>query len=317
MSNSCGKYAMVNIKTGSIWPALCGCRSCERKECRELYASRRIAQVQGVVVTNALNRFITLTVDPKNFTSDKDAWEKIPHVWLKLRKRLCRAFPGIKFIMLLEKHKKNNRPHIHGFLNRYIPVEWLWKNWEECGGGHNGYMELIKGNFEEVSRYVGKELSVYKYVGKDCINIGNYVKRKQRIMWKSVGLKGGDNQPNLDVVLIKDVKIYDGNGNFVLPDAEVQLIIDSVSKPDQGKEAWHEKRFTWENVERACTGGNEESSKELASCGRQQEGKSKGEQAESTESEDKRRDQEAFGQVKEYLCQCVQEDTKVYVHLGR
>lgn len=209
----CGRHAFVNLTTGKIVPYHCKGRSCTNTRCRELYAKKRVGMIKDLVEENKLDRFFTLTLDEKRWYNSREAWEEISHVWSKFRKRLNREYKGIKFVAILEKHKKNDRPHIHGFWNQYVSQGWISKNWDECGGGRVVDIRRVE---DDVSSYVGKQLDVAKYVGKDNVNVGSYVKKRKRIFWRSTGLKceAEKKEKEKGWVLVKEV-FYDEEGNLL------------------------------------------------------------------------------------------------------
>ena len=204
---TCGQYLMYNTRTKTYWQHRCNLRTCQRIECRKIYAWKRQQQIKDVAELNNLDKFITLTLDQKKFASAKDAWSKIAHIWEKFRKRLVRKHRGIKFICILEKHKKNNFPHIHGLIrwtgstgkSLFIDKEWVDKNWEECGGGSVCEVEQVVG---DISGYLSKSLNISKYFGKGNLDISRWVSPRQRVMWMSRGLLQTKREKNPDVHML-------------------------------------------------------------------------------------------------------------------
>lgn len=143
--------------------------------------------ITALIKEYGLIRFFTLTLAPDMIPCGIDPWDYIHHPWSKLLKRLKRLSAQFKFVAILEKHKNNDRPHIHGFTNVWISqVDWSIM-WHECKGGDIVWIEQVKSG--EVSSYVSKELEVAKYVGKENL-IGAYKQKKgHRTLWRSKGLK--------------------------------------------------------------------------------------------------------------------------------
>ncbi len=296
---SCGRFAMQDWEQGTFWRNQCNGRSCHHKECRQAYARKRVKEITDLVNLNGLNRFITLTLDHKKWSSAQEAWEGIAGVWSMFRKRLRRAFKGIKFVCILEKHKESDYPHVHGFLNQFVPSRWISKNWEECGGGIMTDIELVRG---DVTAYVTKQLEVAKYVGKDNVNIGDWVAPRKRVIWKSRGLITPPPKPKRPVRFVRRYMLFGVDGKLTLTQGEVDCILNENIMALIG-ETWYgtEKRHTWTNLERTLTelsiGGFAQRGSYVASNGRRQEGDEKSKGTAPAKAEDKRRNQKVDRQV--------------------
>ncbi len=143
--------------------------------------------ITALIKEYGLTKFFTLTLDPDMIPSTQDPWNYIHYPWSKLRKRLRRLYPGFQFVAILEKHKTNNRPHIHGFTNVWISqLDWSIM-WNECEGGQIVWIEKVKDG--DVSSYVSKELEVAKYVGKDNLVAAYRQRNGHRTLWRSEKLK--------------------------------------------------------------------------------------------------------------------------------
>lgn len=180
-----------NVKTLEVAPFRCKSGRCERSDCRDMYCKKRLALLCNLIPEYNLQTFFTLTLD-RSLTLQA-AWDTIAHIWLKMRKRLNRiakrSEQAFRYVAVLEAHK-DGYPHIHGFTNLYVwKTEWSY-HWEQSGGGRNG--SNVKGVTDtlKAGEYVGKELEVGKYVGKDnlCRALKQVAPRK-RTMWRSKGLK--------------------------------------------------------------------------------------------------------------------------------
>lgn len=181
----------VNKKTLEVAPFRCKSGRCERSDCRDMYCKKRLALLCNLIPEYGLQTFFTLTLD-RSLTLEV-AWDTIAHVWSKMRKRLNRlakqSKQDFRYVAVLEAHK-DGYPHIHGFTNLYVwKAEWSY-HWEQSGGGRNG--SNVKGVTDtlKAGEYVGKELEVGKYVGKDnlCKALKQVAPRK-RTMWRTKGLK--------------------------------------------------------------------------------------------------------------------------------
>jgi hypothetical protein len=126
-----------------------------------------------------------------------------------MRKRLRRRFKEFRFVAVLEKHKQNDRPHIHGFTNVWLSQSEWSVMWNECGGGKIVWVEKVRS--EEVSEYVGKEISVARYVGKENLAVN---RKKIRKLWRSKGMKASFELKEDKTWCIIKEKVYNENGEL-------------------------------------------------------------------------------------------------------
>lgn len=182
----CGTWAWINLKTGEKMPFYCGGASCGRSICRRKFWKKRILTIACLIREYNLIRFFTLTLDREK-VSVNGAWNEIPHIWLKMRKRLRRRFPELKFVAVLEAHKDTRYPHIHGFTNIWMKqAEWS-DMWADCGGGPVVWIEAVT---DDVEAYVTKELEVANYVGKDnLLDAKSMLEAGKRSFWRSENTK--------------------------------------------------------------------------------------------------------------------------------
>lgn len=143
--------------------------------------------ISALIKEYGLTRFFTLTLDRNMIPSSQEPWSYIHHPWTKLRKRLKRLYHDFKFVAILEGHKNNKYPHIHGFTNVWVPqVDWSIM-WNECEGGQVVWVEQVKDG--DVSGYVSKELEVARYVGKENLVAAYKQRNGKRTLWRSEKLK--------------------------------------------------------------------------------------------------------------------------------
>ena len=210
----CGRWAWLNRKKGTIEPFKCGKATCIRPECKKLFWSRRVRLIQALVDEHSLDKFFTLTLNRDGFDSKLEPWEYIHHCWLKFRKRMNRRFENYKFCAILEAHKNDTWPHIHGFTNCWLSQKDYSDIWENCGGGPIVWVERVK--YGSVGEYVGKELAVARYVGKEQITGAVAKTKKKRTLWRSTGLKAKHElTSNQDYVIVQE-NVFDSKGNQVL-----------------------------------------------------------------------------------------------------
>src|SRR5207253_9040018 len=104
-------HRRVNCKT---W----GCGYCgPRRAKRYKWAIRHLAERHG------LNKFLTLTLDPKKIEGNPVRYLRA--VFDKFRVYLRRKHgQTVTFIAVLES-QRNGNPHLHVLLDRYFPPSWI------------------------------------------------------------------------------------------------------------------------------------------------------------------------------------------------
>jgi len=127
-----------------------GCAYCgPRKAKRYKGAIRAIAERDG------LNRFLTLTLDPRKIEGDPVRY--LRQVFNKFRVYLLRRYGhSIKYITVLEFHK-SGIPHLHVLVDRYIPQEWISQAWSSLGGGKIVHIKIV--DVHRISHYLAKYLT--------------------------------------------------------------------------------------------------------------------------------------------------------------
>lgn len=109
---------------------------------------------------NELQRFLTITLPSSvRGLAPADQWRIEQRVWNRLRNRLVRKYPKLRFLWVREPHK-NGTPHRHALISHYIPQTWLSQVVADCGGGR-----VVDIRFVDAHR-VGAYLS--KYLSKDA-----------------------------------------------------------------------------------------------------------------------------------------------------
>ena len=125
------------------------------------YKAQQVNRMQRLLDYSKRARYlITLTVDPKRFTSDRLAHEGLKASWNILRKRVQRINPNVQGITATEP-QKNGNPHMHIILwNIHIPnyLKWARKAYEVS----TGYVQIQpikagnKGAVSYLAKYLGK-----------------------------------------------------------------------------------------------------------------------------------------------------------------
>jgi hypothetical protein len=131
------------------------CKSWNCSFCGPRRAKRYKHAIRATAEALHLQRFLTLTLDPKKIEGDpvrylNAAFDKL-RVYLK---RQCGVAP--QYIRVLEFQKSGN-PHFHILIDRYIDLEWIRKAWVAVGGGFMVDIRLV--DVHRVSRYLSKYLT--------------------------------------------------------------------------------------------------------------------------------------------------------------
>lgn len=138
-------------ETGSFrcgsWRCYCCAHRMRYNMIREV---RRLAKEKG------LDRFLTLTLDPKKLPSDCDKFEYIMKRWNKFRIYLNRTFGETSFVWVLEL-QENGNPHLHALISRYVPQTWVSRTWAGMGGGK--IVDIQQADVQRVGNYLSKYLA--------------------------------------------------------------------------------------------------------------------------------------------------------------
>jgi len=182
----CGIWQMRNKTDNRHHDFFCGSMRCENPECQRKFVWRRREIMDGVMEQYGLNRFFTLTLDPKKVNGGiYDAWDEIANMWQKMRKRInryCMTDHGQPFVFIcIVEAQKNGMPHIHGLTSNWINKMQLRKHWQECGGGRT--------NIQAVRRPKNAGNYMAKYMGKEeILAAAEYTLPGTRTIWRSRGL---------------------------------------------------------------------------------------------------------------------------------
>ena len=128
-----------------------GCAYCGPKK-----ASRYRRAIRELAEKYKLNRFLTLTLDPKA-PGDQDPVAYINASFAKWRIYLKRKFGvSITYIRILEFQKSGN-PHFHILVDRFIPQAWIQSTWQAIGGGR--FVDIRYVDIHRIARYLSKYLT--------------------------------------------------------------------------------------------------------------------------------------------------------------
>jgi len=186
---SCRPMYWYNSRTSERIPYKCGSARCNRRECVESWARKRLAICNDLIKKIGRPRFFTLTVDRSHTVAE--AWDMIPAWWKAMRDKIRRwleklDMPKMKFFAVLEAHE-DGYPHIHGFWNFYIPVNVLSSMWSKCAPGYIVDVRAVDDD-NQASEYLHTEMG--RYLGKgQSVNGARMAGHRQRTFWRSKGLK--------------------------------------------------------------------------------------------------------------------------------
>lgn len=112
--------------------------------------------------SHALNKLLTLTLDPKLIPTGADSFEHIRSVWAKFRIYLRREGTRrgykkpVSFIAVVEL-QKSGVAHMHVLLNRYVDQAWISQAWNALGGGY--IIDIRHVDAHRVSHYLAKYMT--------------------------------------------------------------------------------------------------------------------------------------------------------------
>lgn len=134
------------------------CKKWSCKRCGPIKAWQACRDIPKFIKEKSLNRFLTLTLDPKKVPEDINVHKYIWKVWAKFRTYLKRKLKEkISYICVLELHK-SGMPHLHILVNRFIPQSWISNSWSAVGGGKIVFIEKIK-DAKRIGYYLSKYLT--------------------------------------------------------------------------------------------------------------------------------------------------------------
>jgi hypothetical protein len=139
-----------------------------RADCRKLSCDhcgpKKAARYRHAIADRAgehkLQRFMTLTLDPKKIDQDQDSVTYLRKCFAKFRVYLGREFEKVSYIAIVELHK-SGLAHLHVLVGVFIPQAWISENWQRVGGGRIVDIRLV--DIHNVSAYLSK------YVTKDLL----------------------------------------------------------------------------------------------------------------------------------------------------
>ena len=153
----CGHYTLIGEKDGKYKHHRFRCKSyacgiCGPKKIRMV--RKRIAQR---AVEHKLQRFLTLTLDPKKLEPGCDLKAKIGYLsdaWRKMRVYLKRKLgKSLVFVAVMEL-QQNGNPHLHMLVGSWLGKDWISNAWQRAGGGK--FTRIEAADVHRVSAYLAK-----------------------------------------------------------------------------------------------------------------------------------------------------------------
>lgn len=138
------------------------CRKLSCPHCGPVKAKHYRLAIAKRANEHKLQRFMTLTLDPRKIPEDQDSVSYLRACFAKFRVYLGRKYgkEKVSYISIVELHR-SGRAHLHVLVGVYIPQEWISENWQRVGGGRIVDIRLV--DIHNVARYLSK------YVTKDLL----------------------------------------------------------------------------------------------------------------------------------------------------
>jgi len=152
----CGLHSLGGRLDGRYRVSRLRCKSWSCPHCAQKRAKRLKKAIVEQSQAHGLDRFLTLTMDPKKGTA-AESWPQIKQTWKKFQTYLARKQgKGIKFLWVIEA-QKNGYAHLHILLDRYIPQAWISQAWDRLGGGRIVF--ITRANVRHTGPYLSKYLT--------------------------------------------------------------------------------------------------------------------------------------------------------------
>ncbi len=143
---------------------------CKGYDC-SICGPRKIRRVRRAIVQYAidhnLQRFLTLTLDPKKLPPELALIEMIAYLrdsWRKMRVYIQRKLGrSLVFISVVELHQ-SGVPHLHVLVGSYLPQRWVSIAWQAAGGGR-----IVDGRHVDIHRVAAY---LAKYITKEKLCSG-------------------------------------------------------------------------------------------------------------------------------------------------
>lgn len=132
---------------------------CKRWSC-PICGPKRAKKLRFAIIQKAtegkLQRFLTLTLDPRNCTAE-DSGEYLKNTWRKFRVSLKRQCGDTIDYILISENQKSGYAHLHILIDRYISQKWLQTAWQCVGGGK--FVNIKYVDIHRIAAYLSKYLT--------------------------------------------------------------------------------------------------------------------------------------------------------------
>lgn len=178
----CGSWTWHEVITGELQQFYCGSMRCSRNRCTNTFWSDRVNRIGNSCrfLHNPPNypaKFFTLTYP--DTLSDEETWARWWYPWNNFRKIVKRKYGSFSYMAILEKHKNNDRPHIHGLTNLFMwQAEWS-DRWEAVSGAP--VVDIREVTDDSLKDYFGKERGIAKYFGKENMMVQHLEPKRHSI----------------------------------------------------------------------------------------------------------------------------------------
>jgi len=153
---TCGCYSVGGPgQSGTFQAVRLNCKSWSCAYCAPRRARRLKRSIVEQAQAHGLDRFLTLTLDPKKGTPE-ESWDRIKKAWAKFRVYLARKVgKGFQYLWVVEA-QKNGYAHLHILLDRFVPQAWVKHAWDAVGGG--SIVFIVRSDVRRSGPYLSKYL---------------------------------------------------------------------------------------------------------------------------------------------------------------
>jgi len=135
------------------------CPECQKKK-QSQWCARAILGCQSIRSSGMAVQFVTITSHEKLKTFAATS-AVFPSAWSKLYQRMKRKQPDMMYLLITEKHKKDDRLHAHFLTSCPMKTKWYKDNARACGLGFQAKVKPVESDGKAaayVSKYIGKSL---------------------------------------------------------------------------------------------------------------------------------------------------------------
>jgi hypothetical protein len=154
-NKGCGRWTLQGREpSGAVRCHRLYCKTWKCPRCGPKRAKRTRYAIAAHAETRHLNKFLTLTLDPKKLEGVQAT--KYLKNCLHNFMTICGRQYGskISYICVLE-YQKNGNPHLHIILDRFIEQGWIQEKWHAVGGG---WVFIKQVHIRKIANYLSKYL---------------------------------------------------------------------------------------------------------------------------------------------------------------